>query len=873
MKRWILILLLIAYPATARTQSITVGYRQTISVPVPGALAAFSLDDFCAEAKVQDETLTIFGKNPGSASVVVIFHDRTGTFEVRVLAAPPSYPPGFVQPFSASAASENGSYESRFTSGPSQSETIIDFMRREGDRTLRFHSGSTFLFTPVAGRSTFGLSSVFYEILTPHRDITLLDQMMTNSPLTVDGSIVRGFHLRQGALFFHVGYASLTTFENFILPSQKEGVIGVGYRFSLGSHASLMPNVYFFPGRRASENIGQRGTVASLAYDYEPGKNLGLLAEVGFSHGVGAAARFHYDGAHDQLSASLRYEPVQFASLGFNSLHGFYSNVDWTRDLTPRLTSTLTFTGDHYTLPSLDLTNLVSNLSLQLQLSRGWSLVSGANYGSSRSHIPLGSAISAIGLPIGVSLYSVHFQGSFLYQYSRNSSALLRSDEFRTTLGTHWRGFLLSGFVDRQTQAPTIDFILAGIPGLQDALDKSAISATTPEQIALVLRETAGFANQGFIEDVNINLSPVRLLAGTDLTWSNRITSRQQFHFSFLYDKNEFLQGGNQTAIGTLSYSVRFRNASEFFVSFSLLRSTAAGTLGSRTSPLFEISIRRQVVSVPNFIIPRRRGTIRGVVFADDGATGLYRPGGPLLSDVEVILDDSRRIRTDHSGHYAFSGVSYGLHFVELVYHSANPFFFTTASRVESEADSEVNFGVGLSSAWLFGSVLSDTGIGLSGVEISISKGTQHFGTQTDSEGRFRVEGLSRGEYKVEIDMDSVPPGYSLSQSETQRAIVEASAPAQLAFTLRAIRNISGHVTIYDRASHQEMPLPRITVLLRGLSRTSVTDEDGVYLFRDLSPGLYTLVVLYQGKEFKRDIVLPDGPAFPKGIEINLGAK
>jgi hypothetical protein len=873
MKRWIFILLLVVYPATARTQSITVGYRQTISIPLPGALAAFSLDDFYAEAQAQDETLTIFGKNPGIAHIVAVVNDGTKSLAVRVLPGPPAYPPGFVQLLPALAANENGSYESRYTSGPSQSENIIDFMRREGDRSVRFYLGGVFLFTPVAGRSAFGLTSIAYQILTPHRNITLLDQVMTNSPLTVDGSIVRGFHFRQGAFFFHAGYASLTTFENFILPSRKEGVMGAGYRFSLGSHASLMPNFYFFPGRRGSENIGARGTVASLVYEYETGKNLGFFAEVGFSHGVGAAAKFHFYGAHDQLSANLRYEPVQFASLSFNSLHGFFPNADWTRTLTPRLSSTLSFTGDHYTLPSLDLTNVASNLNLQFQLSRRWSLVSGANYGSSKSHIPVGPAISDMGLPMGLSFYSAHFQGSFLYQYSRNSSAVLRSDEFRTSLGTHWSGFHLSGFVDRQTQAPTIGFIFAGVPGLQEALDKLGISATTPEQIALLLRETAGLANQGFMEGVNINLSPVRLQAGTDLTWSYRNPSRQQFHFTLLYNRNELLEGGNQTVIGTLSYSLKFKNVNEFFASLSLLRSNTAGTPGWRTNPLFEISIRRQFASAPNFIIPRRRGTIRGVVFADDGATGAYRPGGPLLSDVVVVLGDTRRIRTDHSGHYVFSGISYGLHVVEIVYDSTSPYFFTTTSRVQSDADSEVNFGVGLSSARLFGSVRSDEGIGLSGVEISISKGPQHFSARTDAEGEFRAEGLSRGEYEVELDIDSVPPGYSFAELETQRATVDASAPARISFTLKTIRNISGRVTIYDRSTQQEMPVPGITVLLRELSRASVTDENGIYLFRNLPSGPYSLVIIYQGKEFKRDVVLPDGPAFPKDMGISLGAK
>lgn len=92
MKRWFFIVVFVLYPAPARTQSITVGYRQTASVPAPGVLAAFSLDDFYAEAKAEDETLTIFGKNPGLAHIVAVVREGTKTLEVRVLPAPPPIP-------------------------------------------------------------------------------------------------------------------------------------------------------------------------------------------------------------------------------------------------------------------------------------------------------------------------------------------------------------------------------------------------------------------------------------------------------------------------------------------------------------------------------------------------------------------------------------------------------------------------------------------------------------------------------------------------------------------------------------------------------------------------------------------------------------
>ena len=125
MSRWAFILVLVAYPATAKSQSISVSYHETIRIPVPGALAAFSLDDFYAEAKAQDETLTIFGKNPGVVHVVAVMRDSTKTFEVSVLPAPPSYPPGFVQPVSASAPKMEVTNRATPRARPNQTTSLI----------------------------------------------------------------------------------------------------------------------------------------------------------------------------------------------------------------------------------------------------------------------------------------------------------------------------------------------------------------------------------------------------------------------------------------------------------------------------------------------------------------------------------------------------------------------------------------------------------------------------------------------------------------------------------------------------------------------------------------------------------------------------
>ena len=267
-------------------------------------------------------------------------------------------------------------------------------------------------------------------------------------------------------------------------------------------------------------------------------------------------------------------------------------------------------------------------------------------------------------------------------------------------------GFRWTGFVDRQTQAMSIAF-LSGAPLLQQALSELGTSATTPDQIAQAISQTAGLLNQGLIGGIQVNVNPVRLQVSSDLTWSNHATSRQQFDFRVLYNKNELLQGEDRATVGTFSYSLKFKRVNELFSSISVLRD--ANRSGQNT-PLFAISLRHQVSSAPNFIISRRRGTIAGVVFADDGAVGTYRAGAPLLPDVEVILDDKRRTRTDRSGHYRFAGVTYGSHSVEAVYRSVNPFFYTTASRMQSEINEEMNFGIGLAFGRIFGRVQSETG-------------------------------------------------------------------------------------------------------------------------------------------------------------------
>jgi hypothetical protein len=263
---------------------------------------------------------------------------------------------------------------------------------------------------------------------------------------------------------------------------------------------------------------------------------------------------------------------------------------------------------------------------------------------------------------------------------------------------------------------------------------------------------------------------------------------------------------------------------------------------------------------------------ITGVVFEDADSDGKPGRGEAPLAGVEVVLDGRQHAKTDAQGRYTFERAAYGGHTVEVFYESSRAFYFTSPSRVETESNTEVNFGVSFSRSQVFGFVRSDAGLPVAGVEVVVRGEKEEFRARTNGDGKYRVQGLVAGEYEIALDAATVPAGYRLDHLAPQRAGVAGGVPAEISFTLSAIRSLTGRVTIYDTGTTQHVPAAGLTVILRELARRSVTDEDGVFLFRNLPAGEFTLVVVYEGKEVVRRVTLPAGPAFVKDAHIDLGA-
>ncbi len=755
----------------------------------------------------------------------------------------------------------------------SQWQNIVDLSSRQGDRVMRFHMANSNYLEGLSGSSPVALPGLSFEIDTSQRDVTLVDQLVVNSPLTLDNVLVRGVHLREGSWFFHAGYTSQSVFQNVLLPTQKDTVGGFGYRFRLGVHTSLTPNLYYVAADTGLAATAHSGAIGSLVFRHEVTNRLKVLAETGYGRGMGVAGRLDFQrSAEERLSGDFRYEPASFSSVSVNNLHGVLSTLRWDRKFHKKLTSSANFSGNRYDLAqSTAQVNVTSDWNLDYRLSKHWSANSGLVYSRFSGGIGSSGYLQNVQIPMGVNFTSSHWGAGFLYRDSVASNEGGSGPGFRGTATWGMQPWHVSVFFDRQTNVPTVSALVSSVPGLQDLLDRLGISATTPQQIASLLQNDAMLQALGLVSNLTLNLSPVLTQAGGTLSWSKRASSQQLF-LSYLYSSNQMTTSTQQSMVYSATYSRKLTPSNTIFASYSLYSAKSPGA-ASDYRPLFEISLRHRFNSVPSFLLPGRKGTISGTVFQDMHLAGVFKEGMPPMAGVEVALDGARRTTTDAAGRYSFSRVPFGPHRLQVAYRTERPFYFTTQSDVTAEIDTAVNFGIAFSRARLIGHVLNDAGSPILGVKVEVTGAERTYNAQTDAGGTFTIADLAAGAFRAEISPESLPMGYVSDRMEPVVDELLVGLPKHITFHVKAIRAIAGKVNIFDAEQKSEVPVPGVKVRVVETGAESTTDREGNYLFREMPAGTFTLTISYQGKDFKLAVSLPPAPTFSRGNDFSLGRR
>ncbi len=755
-----------------------------------------------------------------------------------------------------------GYYEARYGSDPGILQGVLFFSRRDGDRTAELTLGGAAPFGNEIG-SPFSLPQATFTVRSPTREITLLDRVIANSPLTISRSNVRGLYLREGPWQVNAGYSFFSTFEHLLLPTDKEAVAGLAYRHRLSPRSSLTPNLFYFGGTPQS---GRRGALGTLLYETRMASDVKVLAELGVSRSVGGALEIELDRPNNRAWAKARLAPSELPSLTTDQQSGQHVEGGWIWQGDKSGVNAMV-SSRHYTQGRLDQTSRVANLDLQRRLTQRWVIHGGSGMSFFENASQAASRINSLTLPLGTSFSGRNLGAGLDYQFSRETTRDLGGHLVRVNLNGSGRGFRVSAFGERQTQAPTARQIFTEVPWLQPMLDRLGLAASTPQQLAELLRTNAELAAYGYANSVQIDLTPIRTRLGASGGWSGSGGHRPQLSVSTLFNRDESIERTSLAAVHSLSYSQRLDSATELFFTWSALCHDRV--LSSSCRPVMFGSMRRSLNSAPGFLMARG-GHIDGLVFKDDQVQGMYTPGMPLMAGVEVILDNVRSTRTDSSGRFRFDDVPYGRHRVEARYASSQPTFFTTPSPADVDSGSSVQFGIALSRSTLRGVVLTDAGTALSGVLVRIAGADRRTTVRTADDGTFIEEGVLAGEYDVSIEPGSVPAGYPVDTLAPQRVRVDQNAPGRARFVLRPYRSVAGRARLFNRETGQYVELAGATVEILPLREQSVTDANGRYAFRNLPAGEYTVVATHDGRKHTVAVSVPDGPALVKDIDVKV---
>ena len=330
--------------------------------------------------------------------------------------------------------------------------------------------------------------------------------------------------------------------------------------------------------------------------------------------------------------------------------------------------------------------------------------------------------------------------------------------------------------------------------------------------------------------------------------------ARDQVHLHAVFDREEEVAGTLDATIATLTYSRRFLAATDLYGALTLWRS---GPLPARNQTAYEVGIRQRFDGVPRLL--QRSGTIDGIVFLDPEMSGARGEGTAPVADVAVVLDGTRTVRTDNGGRYRFNDVKPGPHRVVAQLPPSPPAFFTTPSRVDVDGPGHVDFGIVRTPARIDGRVLSDAGLGISGVVISATAANgKTITVTTDTEGDF-VLATPPGSYSVAIAPESLPSGYTISGESSRTTQATPDRPRSVTFAVRALRSIAGSA---PGASE---------VRIDPLGRVATPDAAGNYVFRSLPSGTFTLSARRNGQVVTHSVTLPVEPTMLEHVVLDSG--
>jgi hypothetical protein len=823
------------------TDTIRVLYQDTARVDRPGMTAAYAVEPAIVEASVSATQVSLLGAGVGTTRVTVVGPGGVETWNV-VVESPPS-----TLLKTATDARRTTVWSEQYDSETSRVTTAlnVDMLTTKGwpvalrvvNLTRAREENDGF------ARTSFPLASLSFG--TPQKGIIVGDELVTRSPLTLDGALLRGVHLRAGRLEVHTGFASSLMLGSLFVPAQRETALGVSWAFGTPSFR-VSPSLYAFPDA-GDTRPGARTLLPGVLVEKEGKNGLFLLGELGWSDALAAAWEAAYDTPSNRVRMRLRHQPFALPALSIGHPQGSFGDLSWSVRAGRRLGLTLSGAAARYDDPRAPQRTAGGSADIAWSIARHWSARAGASVG--RYDAEGAPRVETLGQTAGLAFDTGRFGLSALYRHQTNSATNRGGPGGH--VAAHLGGRLrLSAYADYQRDAPTLSILLADYPEVARALAEQGLVARTPEDIARLLDAHALLLGGESPGAVRLTLDPSRLQMAVDLTWSGAHT-RVRLHG--LANRTETTSAMRETRLATLSVTQAF-GSTELNASYTRWASDVAAFGDSGGA--FNVGFRQRFAGgIPG---ASRRARIAGQVYREAGPA--EQPTMIGVPGITIRLGDGRSAVTDAGGNFRFDDVGRGARRVQAILPAPNA-FFTTPSTVEVKDSAVVRFGLRYAEGRLGGTVRDDAGRPFGGLLLHLAGATGPTSVISDGAGGF-VFGVPEGDYTLRADGESLPPGYELVEPALRDVHVSLTAPAHADVAVRAQRSLAGRV-LPARAGTE--------VRLRTANRTARTDDQGRYLFRAVGPGPETVEATIGGRVATRVVDVPEEPASLRDVDLGAG--
>jgi hypothetical protein len=804
-------------------------------------------------------------------------------------------------------ATASGSYTLTFAPGLGDSPAILRqrfnySQQMDKGRTL-FLGADTFKFFRDSRQLIsideigLGIDRLFLGVSGPEGRLDFLDSDLRISPLSFKGYVMRGFHFastpqsrfRGAELFAGIARPSPLLFE------VSEGLLAGGVLpVAYGDNWQLRASSFIVAPRneRGSE---ERGVTTGLDGKYALNDRTNLEGEVALANGaiswrgrfdasfgtlgfmgevvdldqrsplvsIGAqSAGYRYALASlqwrplDRLTTSVRYFRTE-PKLYHNRYRAILSNETLLTSVTYGISR-----GSRISLRFLDQNLETSALSLQ------------------RFQINTRNFILSHSMRIGKTL-SNSFEGRITSSREVNTRAEMEYGlNLREELRFASNQWYVSGYATYNLNTPSILGFIMKNPSLLPPLLRDAFEAD-PVRFVQINRDILPSLLPGVLlpetRSMEVGLRFQSrfsrfTIAGDVRSGQGEIMSQQHRDLTVVSSADIRLDDANSIQI-TGSRFYTFDNTINSTIAISYIHNFGNGVKGFQFASLLGLN----------------RSQIEGRIFFDENGNGREDEGEPGVSGMKVRMDNDVIATTDTNGNFNFTASEPGKYSIALASDGLGVEFRATTEaeqivRLSVRQKASVRFGItnfGHASGRVFndlflnGGQKAESAPGIGGVRILLLGKDKSWKVITNLAGEYTFPALIPGDYRLEIDPETLPPDFNVPQQTSWLVSVKPLKGSYLDIPVTAQRAISGVVFIDnngDGAYNEQHDRPIKGARVKAGESETMTDQSGKYLLRNLPAGKIELTASIRGASQPRLVKIEFGPqpAILNNINIAL---